>query len=455
MTVNNHEKPAAPAPASTPAPAPSPIPEKRRIEAQRLLSRLKRNWPMKVIALVSAVVLWSALIAQDPSLTREKVFTDVSVTVSGSEALKRNALVVVSGAQELTGVTLRVEVPQTQYAAAQASAYGARVDLSRLREPGEQEVRILTSNSATYGTVASVEPETVTLVLEEYATRYRVPVNVVMDGSAPDGWWATAATADPPYVTVSGPRSLVSSVAQAEVRLNQADLPRRSGSYTQALSFVLKSSSGEVISSDLLEVTSESVLLDSINVEQTIYPQKEISLSGLGLVTGEPAEGYAIQSVTVSPASVIAAGSAEALERLEALYADAAVDVTGMTESFTRQMSIRRPSELRSLSQTTLTVAVEIGPVIDSRVFEGVRVSLIGVDNGLSSSQQTRYVDVTVTGPQLELNALSRGSLKLTCDAAGLGPGTYSLPIQCGITDGSGTEWAWSVQPETAVVVLE
>lgn len=433
----------------------SPLREKRRNAWRRVAARLKRNWPIKVIALVSAVVLWAVLIAQDPNLTREKVFTDVSVTVSGSDTLKRNGLVVTSGTQDLSGVTLRVEVPQTVYTTAQASTFNARIDLTRLREPGEQEVRIQTSNSATYGTVAAVEPETVTLVLEEYITRYRVPVNVVTEGSAPEGWWATAATADPPYVTVSGPRSLVSMVAQAEVRLDQALLPQRAGSYTQALSFTLKSSAGEVISSELLEVTSESVLMDSVNVEQTIYPQKEIALSGLGLVTGEPAGGYEVKSVTVSPQSVVAAGTADALARLEALYADTTVDVTGLTESFTRQISIRRPSELRSLSQTTLTVAVEIGPVIDSRVFEGVRVNLTGVDPSLTSSQQTRYVDVTVTGPQTELNALSRSSVRLTCDAAGLGEGTHALPIVCDITDASGVDWEWSVQPETAVVVLE
>ena len=48
---------------------------------------------------------------------------------------------------------------------------------------------------------------------------------------------------------------------------------------------------GETIQNDMLEVTSESVLLDSIIVEQAIYSQRTVAFSDLGLVTGEPAEG--------------------------------------------------------------------------------------------------------------------------------------------------------------------
>ena len=429
-----------------------------KIDWEQMDRRLKRlivtNWPIKLIALLTAIILWAALITQDPSLTRDKVFTDVSVTVSGSDILKRNGLVVTSGIQDMTGVTLRVEVPQTQYTAAQASTFNARIDLSRLREAGEQEVRILTSNSATYGTVVDVEPSTVTLVLEDYATRYRIPVNVVATGDMPEGWWATASTADPYYVAVSGPRSLVSQIAQAQVTLDQSLLPPRAGNYSQSLSFRLMNTAGEEVVSDLLEVTSESVLLDAINVEQTIYPQREIAVSELGLVTGTPAEGYEVKRVTVTPSVITAAGTAEALDRLETLYADASVDISGLSESVTRQVSVRRPGELRSLSQTSLTVAVEIGPVIGERLFEGVRVTLTGVGAGLSASQQTRYADVTVSGPVNWLKGLSYSVLHLSCDADGLAKGEHDLLIRCAIDGADSIEWHYETQPESIQVTL-
>ena len=39
---------------------------------------LLRNWPLKLLSLVLALALWAGLIAQDPTLTRDKVFRDVS-----------------------------------------------------------------------------------------------------------------------------------------------------------------------------------------------------------------------------------------------------------------------------------------------------------------------------------------------------------------------------------------
>ena len=129
---------------------------------------LKRNWGSKLLAFLLAVALWGGLITQDPTLTREKNFRNVAVTVSGTDTLKRNGLVVTSDlTQLLNGVNLSVNVPQMQYTGAQASNYNVRLDLSRITQPGEQDVRILTSNSSAYGSGIEVSPASVRLNVEK------------------------------------------------------------------------------------------------------------------------------------------------------------------------------------------------------------------------------------------------------------------------------------------------
>ena len=81
-----------------------------------------------------------------------------------------------------------------QYANAKATNYNVRIDLSRISSAGEQEIRILSTNSSTYGTVSSIQPSTVTIDVEEYITRFRIPVSVQTVGSAPEGYYAGAAT---------------------------------------------------------------------------------------------------------------------------------------------------------------------------------------------------------------------------------------------------------------------
>ncbi|MGN1020659.1 MAG: YbbR-like domain-containing protein, partial [Aristaeellaceae bacterium] len=174
--------------------------------AKAALRMLLNNWGFKLLALVLAIGLWAGLISQDPSLTREKVFNDVTINVTGNETIKRNGLIVVSDLDSLLqNATLRVDVPQMQYQSAQATYYNARIDLSRITQTGVQEVRVLTTNSTAYGNVSEVNPATLEIEVEEYITRYRIPVAVDTVGAVPDGYYATTPSLDPPLVAVSGP----------------------------------------------------------------------------------------------------------------------------------------------------------------------------------------------------------------------------------------------------------
>lgn len=65
--------------------------------ASALVHHLYHNWPAKLLSLILAIGFWSLLVTQDPTLTREKVFNDVPISVIGAETMKRNGFVVVSG----------------------------------------------------------------------------------------------------------------------------------------------------------------------------------------------------------------------------------------------------------------------------------------------------------------------------------------------------------------------
>ncbi|MGN0779357.1 MAG: YbbR-like domain-containing protein [Aristaeellaceae bacterium] len=413
------------------------------------------NWGFKLLALVLATALWAGLISQDPTLTREKIFTDVTLNVTGSETIKRNGLMVVSDLNSLLqGATLKADVPQMQYQNAQASYYNARIDLSRITQTGVQEVRVLTSNSTAYGSVSEVSPATVSIEVEEYITRYRIPVRVDTVGTVPVGYYATLPTLDPPLVTVSGPRSLVEKVACAEVVLDQSTLPEREGEIRTAVPFRLLDEQGNPVESTLLEVIGQSVLLDSVVVEQTMYSTRTIALSDLGLVSGTPAAGYEVKSVAITPEQVTAAGDEDALAVLDTLYPEGSVSVEGASQSFQQQVKVRKPSELVNLSSDSITVAVEIGPVIRSRIFTNVKISVTGVEDGQRAATDIRNVDVTITGAQLWVAALKSNALTLVCDASGLAEGTYQLPVICQVADSEGQTFSVEVAPETVTVTI-
>ena len=130
----------------------------------RVLKVIVNNWAWKLLALFLAVCLWAGLITQDPSLTRERVFTDATVSITGAETLRRNGLIVLSGLEdEHLHARLRVEVPQREYNTVGAYNYNPRVELSRITEPGEQQIKLYATSTTAYGTVEDISPPRWTL----------------------------------------------------------------------------------------------------------------------------------------------------------------------------------------------------------------------------------------------------------------------------------------------------
>ena len=431
-------------------------PEREETEnlGKQILKKITQYWPYKVVALLLATFIWSALIAQDPTITREKVISDATVTVAGMETIKRNGFIVTNDlTEQLNSVTLRISVPQMMVQQVSASNFNPRIDLSRITQAGEQEVRIITNNSSTYGTVLEVIPSTVTLQVEELMTRYRIPVVRETVGSVPDGWYATAGTLDPAILTISGPRSVVDRVARAEVVQDLSVLPTHEGTQKSALQFSLMDATGEVVDSDSLEITSNSVLLDSVIVEQMMFPSKTLTFSDTGVVIGKPAEGYEIKSVIISPEKIRVAGKADTLSNLENLFTDATVDVSGRSESFSQTLRLRKPSELNYISQDTVTISVAIGEVITDRTFTDVRIHVTNVETGHLASLIDRYADmVVIEGPANWLDALKTNQLVLTVDASGLMAGEYEVPVILAITGDNGVDYSVKISP--SVVTL-
>lgn len=439
---------------------PSAKPQKKRDpRLTMLLDGLKRifihNWPTKLLALLLAIILWGGLITQDSTLTREKHFSSVSVSVSGEESVKRNGFIVTSDLTSLLGdVSLTADVPQMQYANAKATNYNVRIDLSRISSAGEQEIRILSTNSSTYGTVSSIQPSTVTIDVEEYITRFRIPVSVQTVGSAPEGYYAGAATLDPPTVTISGPKSMVDKIVRAEVVLELNNLPQREGTIRKALAYTLLDENNNAIESDLLEVTSESVLLDSVIVEQTMYAMKTLELSQTGLIQGTPKEGYEIKKISMTPENITVAGWSGELAEIDALFTDATIDVSGLSDSVKQRVRLSSVPELKYVSATYVNVTIEIGPVLKSKSFTNLPIQIEGLEAGYNASMSRVNASVMITAPQNWLNALQSRDIRLVCDASGLAPGTYSLPVLCRIDADEDEEISVEVVPGNVSVTI-
>ena len=416
---------------------------------------LVHNLFWKLLALVLAICLWAGLITQDPTLTRERVFTDVPVTVTGADTLRRNGMIVISDIAEAAGeVLLRVEVPQREYNSVTASNYNPRVDLSRISETGEQSLKITATSTTTYGTVTEIAPDSVPVVVDKYVTSYRLPVSVLQNGEYPTGFYGAVPSLDPSVVSVSGPESIVSHIARVVVDFDAARLPAQAGLVRTALPLAYEDEDGNRLDGTLIEASSAGVLLRSIVVEQQLYATRSLSLNTMALTTGTPAAGYEVRSVTPTPGVLIAAGDDTALSSLDTLFLEHAVDVTGKDASFTAEVRVRKPSELVYLSTDSVMLLVEIGPILSVKSFDSVPLSFTGTGDGLAVDSETHAVSVTVTGPKLLFDTLKASALKAYVSLEGLAEGTYALPVMLSIRDMDSAAFTYTITPQNVNATL-
>lgn len=414
-------------------------PERRaplRNAAKRVWHALTHNLWTKFCALFLAVLLWSALIASDSSLTREKVFANAEVTVSGQEALKSRGLIVMEKLEDraLT-VRFKADVTQGNYERVAASNFGPRIDLSKIKQAGEQDVPIAMT-STSFGQIREVEPASVKVVVEEYRSSGYIPVEVKLTGELGEGLWADTPRADPILVSVGGPASMVDKVARVVVWLDQSILKGDRIPERNALPFEIQDAQGNVLDSPLLHVASnEGVGLDKILVNVTCYPKKAVEVDLESAVEGIPAEGYELAGITAEPKEVWIAAAQDALGEIRRALVDTALKIDGASETQSATLRIKRLTDAKHISVEEVTITAQIEEQVIERILRNMMVDVMGVPSNCTFKLSRIRMNATVNGGYRWLKTLDSSKARLFVDATGLEPGEYDLPVQMEIDD--------------------
>lgn len=321
---------------------------------------LHNGW-LKVIAVIISVILWAGLISQDENITRDRTFPHVNVSVIGTEQMKSNGYIVVSDLDALLDdVSIVAAVPQKQYEKADSSTYNVRLDLSRINGTGEQELKLQSTNSAAYGRVTAINPSSVTVQVQDYVIRERIPVSTRIKGDVPEDWSMEITTVDPNLVTVSGPMSLMQTISKAQVYIDTDNIDWTEGKVTDSYKIQLCNRAGDEVENPLLSVTASSIKIDSVLIELNLLPKVLFETEDLVQIIGSVAPGYQIKNVTITPETITVAARQEILDQMTTLCS---INVEGLRETTEfQQLKVQKPSEDSSISNETISATVEIEP---------------------------------------------------------------------------------------------
>ena len=405
---------------------------------------LAHNLGWKIVSIVCAVFLWSYIISVDSSITSIKTLANVEIATSGLTILQSRDLALLTDVSTLDPVHVRVEASQSYYSRVTNDTVRAELDLSQITKAGVQQVDLI--GVTTYGKVVQVTPSSVEVTIESRGSRY-VPVNVEFTGDVKSNLWYSITRTNPAQVLVSGPSSLLQTVASARV---QIDVTGQTASYDRSAPLTLLDEQGNEIGSAL--TASPSFIMMSIDV----YPKAQLSVSrNIDTATvGTLPEGYEITGVDVQPETITVAGEQSLLDELDEL-SFVPISVDGRTSSFTAISAINALRDIRYISSEQVTVTVYIAESTLTDSFQSLPISVRGKAADRTVTLSVDKADVRLSGPYSLVNKLEEGDVNVYVDVTGLEKGQYELPVAVSIDGGDASNLTLETDPTVVTVTIE
>jgi YbbR domain-containing protein len=394
----------------------------------RIVALLVHNWPLKLAAIGLATLLYGGLV-----FSQSTKILDVVIQIDAIGQPEDSFL-----------LTVIDPVTEIRYFAPSgtrplSSDFKASIDLSGIQPgsgPHRVPVRVISIDDRI--TVVSVQPSAVTVDLDRLD---RKTVDVVVEhGPVPDGLELGDEAIEPLRVQVSGPASVIERVvaARASVLIQPSGID-----VDQDIELVAIDELGEAVGQ--VEVAPRTT-----HITIPVFSDRETrTLPVDPMVSGDPAAGFEIASVTADPPVVLVEGDADQLAELVRVETTP-IPLTGISSDLTVEVGLSLPTGVLAVGDGQVTVTIALRPVTATRTFSaGMRI--IGAGRGLTYELDADRVLVTVGGSVAELDRLTGTAMVVDLDVDGLAPGTVAVQVTMALPPGVSLV---SVSPATVSVTI-
>lgn len=370
------------------------------------------NLSTLILALVLAVVVWiSAVTAANPNIEQTRT---VSLELIGLDP----DMLVVGNVPTQVRITLEAPSSVMDSMSASENAVQAWVDVSGL-EPGTHDLEVQAQINPAFRPVrrSSVIPQIVSVTLEPLLTR-TYPVNLEVFGEPAVGYRKGRLSYEPSSVTISGAASLVSQIEEVNASI---DISGVTETIEQDVALEAVNENGE-------SVSGVTVTPLDVSVTQPIFLQGGYRNVIVRVVTdGQPANGYKLTNITVSPVNVVVFSSdPQLVNDLPGYVETEAVDLTDAVDDIDTYVAINLPEGVTMVGDQFVLVQVSIAAIEGS-----LTISLPVVPNGLLPIHSTvispETVDVILSGPVPVLDTLTPDDIRVVVDVSELDLGTHQL----------------------------
>ena len=381
----------------------------------RILRFILRNLPLKLGAVLLAIILYVAMVAlQSTQQWPGTIAIEMVNQPTGASLVDPQSIPPVSDIRYLAPP----DVPVSQ------ASFRATADLANIT-PSETSSTLVKVQLAADPRIQIIDyrPQQVSVNLQPIVHKQ---VGVVVDYIAvPSGVQPGTPVLSASTVDVSGASSIVRSVAfaQAGVRVDASGLDVNTD-----VDLVARDASGAQVNYVTLNPRTVHVqALVGSQVRSETVPVNPV-------IGGSPAAGYYITSIDINPSTAVVSGQADALAALSGKANTRAISIAGATSDVSATVSLDLPTGVTS-SAGSIAVVIHLQSPASTRSVS-VGVVPVGARPDRTYSLSTPSVIVTLGGATAALNAFDTSTLVADVSVGSLDVGTYSVTVSIVVPPG-------------------
>ena len=412
-----------------------------------LLDDRRFSIPLSILLAVALWMVVTMVINPNQSTTIYNVPVDFTYN---STSYTSKGLDIVNNPQK--NVSLKLEGNGYDLSGLKAEDFVVYPDYSSVNGPGEVTLplRVLVRDSTSQVKASVNKDERVTVVFDSVEEKTFTVQVQASDLTIADGYKLQETVASPSMVTVSGPASEVDRIDRIVARVEpSSDLENMSESKIKTVTLEAQDAEGEALS--LQYTTMDTTVVD---VTINIYQTKELPL--VVNFINVP-EGFDLNTLkySLSQETMVVSGKPETLESLtELAVSDFDLSTFEMDKSYSLNVNLPKGVESKD-NVKTITLSFDTTGLA-SRTLNVTNIRTINTPDGYSVKvNDTRVANVTLIGPEDELEELSPSSVVATVDMSQsqVVEGTESLSASISVPSSSTIFAVGSYSVECSITV--
>lgn len=386
--------------------------------------KLLNNLSLKILSAVCAIIIWIIIVnVYDPSTSVTVSGVEVQLVNTESLTEKEYAYEVVDGSK----ISVYISGPRSIVTDIKAKDIVATADLSNVTVFSDYvDIDVKVVKDGVSASSIEIAPKTtaIRLKIENRVTKtFNIDTELV--GTPADGYVIGGQQISPSSVKVTGTSSVVDSISSVKVSY---DVSGATMNISDAAPIKLYDSQGTEIVDDRIELSKTAV-----DIRVNVLMTKTVPVTYK--TKGTPADGYGVSGIDQAVTEAVIAGTEDVLRDVNSIdVPDSAIDVSGLNADkiFHVRLSSYLPGNITVMSEGVVNVTVRIYPVSEREIsvpVTGIVLSNLPQGYNISFGDVTA-VNITVTGEQSVLTALTVTGIIPTIDLSGIKEGDNTLRLK-------------------------